>query len=381
MKYNKINGTDVSLLGFGLMRLPRLSGKESAIDVSASAKLIDHAIANGVNYFDMAYTYNGSEEFAGQALSKYPRDSYQLATKCPPWKINNEDDFERIFNQQLRRAKTDYFDYYLIHNFAQEAMRAGGNTESFERFERIGFHGMLEKKKKEGKIKALGFSFHGTIELLENFVEKYEVDFGQLQINYVDWTATDAKTQYEILSSRNIPITIMEPLRGGALANLPADAAKLLKDANPNASIASWGFRYVASLPGVVTVLSGMNDMQQLNDNIATMSNLEPITEQEKALLYEAAAVMKKSGAIGCTGCEYCLPCPVGVNIPSVFSIYNHGKMLGYKIPFDNGYATLAEDEKASACIKCGVCVDKCPQHLDIPKSMQEVDNYAKSGG
>jgi len=379
MKYTKIKGKDISLLGFGLMRLPKLSGKPTEIDYEQSIKLVDYAMANGVNYYDMAFTYPGSEEFAGEALSKYPRDSYNLATKCPPWKVKSADDFERIFNEQLRRCKTDYFDFYLIHNFAQELMRASGNPKSFENFEKIGFYDMLEKKKAERKIKALGFSFHGTNELLEKFVDKYAVDFGQLQINYIDWTATDAKTQYEILHSRKIPITVMEPLRGGALAKLSLQSAKILKNASPNASIASWGIRYAASLPGISTILSGMNELSQLDDNIKTLNNPLPITAQEKELLNEAVTIYKKSGAIACTECGYCIPCPHGINIPSIFSIYNHAQMVGYRIPFDNGYATLNESEKASACTECGICAEKCPQHIEIPKYMKQIEEFAQT--
>ena len=376
---NKIGGKNVSLLGFGLMRLPRLSGKSSDIDYEASIELVDYAIANGVNYFDTAYTYSGSEEFAGLALSKYPRDSYHLATKCPPWKVSSVDDFERIFEEQLRRCKTDYFDFYLIHNFAQELMRAAGNEESFKQFEQIGFYDMLAQKKAEGKIRALGFSFHGTLELLEKFVDKYEVDFGQIQLNYIDWAATDAASQYEILTKRGIPVIIMEPLRGGALATLSEDSAKMLKDADPNSSLASWGIRYAASLPNVATILSGMNAVEQLTDNLATIENFRPVTEQEKALLYKAATVYRQSGTIACTGCEYCLPCPLEVNIPRIFSIYNHTRLMNYRIPFDNGYATLGEREKASNCTACGKCVEKCPQHLTIPDHMREIDEFAKS--
>jgi len=378
MKKSKFLGKDVSILGFGLMRLPKISGTTD-IDYEESIKLVDYAMANGINYFDTAYTYAGSEEFAGMALSKYPRESYCLATKCPPWKVKNADDFERIFEEQLRRCKTDYFDFYLIHNFAQESMRAAGNEEYFAKFEEIGFYDMLMKKKAQGKIRALGFSFHGTLSLLERFTSKYEVDFGQLQINYIDWTATDAAAQYEILNSRNIPITIMEPLRGGALATLSEESAKILRDVAPDASLASWGIRYVASLPGIVTILSGMNDMKQIEDNIATIENFKPVTEQEKELLYKTAAVYRKSGAIACTGCGYCVPCPVGVNIPGVFAVYNHARLVGYRIPFDNGYSTFSESEKASACIKCGKCTEKCPQHLDVAEHMQEIDEYAKS--
>jgi predicted aldo/keto reductase-like oxidoreductase len=379
VKESKTITGKVSLLGFGLMRLPKVAGNMSEIDYAASTKLVDYAMENGVNYFDTAYTYAGSEEFAGMALSKYPRESYQIATKCPPWKVNNADDFEGIFEEQLLRCKTDYFDYYLIHNFAQELMRAAGNEDSFAKFEKIGFYDMLKQKKAEGKIRALGFSFHGTIELLERFLSRYEVDFGQIQLNYIDWVATDAESQYEMLLKRKIPIHIMEPLRGGALAALCEKSAEMLKNAAPGASVASWGMRYAASLPGVEKILSGMNAMEQVADNVATFQNFKPLTEQEKELLNKAATVYKQSGAIACTGCEYCMPCPVGVNIPRVFAVYNHARRVGYRIPFDNGYSTLTEKEKASACTKCGKCTKECPQQLNVPEYMQEIDAYSIS--
>jgi len=377
MEKRAFGGKEVSLLGFGLMRLPKVSAGSADIDYELAAKLIDHAMANGINYFDTAYTYNGSEIFAGNVLSKYPRESYHLATKCPPWKIKNSEDFERIFAEELERCKTDYFDFYLVHNFAQELKRAGNNDEYFAHFEKIGMYEMLKKKKAEGKIRNIGFSFHGTPTLLQKIVDRYQWDFAQIQLNYIDWTATDAELQYEILTKHNIPITIMEPLRGGALAGLNEDAAKALIEAKPDASLASWGIRYAASFPNVVTVLSGMNAMEQLTDNIATMNDFQPVTEQEKELLYNAAAIYNQSGAIACTGCRYCLPCPAGVNIPRVFSIYNHYRIIKSRIPFDNGYSTLDEKEKASSCIQCGKCVEKCPQHLTISEYMKEIADFA----
>jgi len=379
MTRSKLFNGDISLLGFGLMRLPKVGDNMSAIDHEASERLVDHAMRSGVNYYDTAYTYGGSEEFVGRALSKYPRDSYYLATKCPPWKIKGIDDFERIFDEQCQRCKTDYFDFYLVHNLAQEAKRAQGNESHLEEFERLKIYDMFKQKKAEGRIKRLGFSFHGTFEIMQKLVDDYEWDFAQIQLNYIDWTATNAKDQYELLTSRGIPLIIMEPLRGGALAQLNADAAALLKKTQPEASVASWGFRYAASLPNVVTVLSGMNSMEQLKDNIATLDNFRPVTEAERELLYEAASVYTSSGAVACTGCGYCLPCPLGVNIPRIFSVYNHYKLVKYRIPFDNGYSTLADQEKASACTACGQCVEKCPQHLSIPEYMQEIDTFAKS--
>jgi len=220
MEKRKFQGKDVSLLGFGLMRLPRVAQDSFDIDDEASIKLIDYAMENGVNYFDTAYTYRGSEAFAGRALSKYPRESYFLATKCPPWMLSNADDFERIFAESLERCQTDYFDFFLVHNLAKESSRAALNDEYFERFVQLGMLDMLEKKKAEGKIRYIGFSFHGTLDLLKKLVDHYSWDFAQIQLNYIDWTAIDAKTQYEILTERGIPVIIMEPLRGGAFAFL-----------------------------------------------------------------------------------------------------------------------------------------------------------------
>jgi len=379
MKKSSFFGGDISMLGFGLMRLPRVDGMTSDIDYAAASELVDHAMANGVNLFDTAYTYGGSEEFVGRALSKYPRDSYYISTKCPPWKVSGSEDFERIFDEQLQRCKTDYFDFYLVHNMAQEAKRAAGNEEYFERFENIGFYDMLEAKKAKGQIRRIGFSFHGTVTMMQKLVERYEWDFALIQLNYIDWAATDAKSQYEILTSRGIPVMVMEPLRGGSLAHLCTDSAKMLKDADPSASLASWGFRYAASLPNVAAVFSGMNAMDQLEDNIKTMSSFRAVDAREMALLQEAAIAFNKSGVISCTGCGYCLPCPHGVGIARIFSIYNHCRLRGYRIPFDNGYSTLDDSEKASACVGCGVCTEKCPQHLAIPELLREIDEFAKS--
>ena len=376
MEKRNLCGKEISLLGCGLMRLPRAADK--SIDAEAMDKLIDHALANGINYFDTAYTYGGSEAYAGQALSKYPRESYNLATKCPPWKLKTVDDFERIFDEQLASCQTDYFDFYLVHNFAQELKRADTNDECFDHFEKVGMYESLKRKKAEGRVRKIGFSFHGTVELLRKIVTNYEWDFAQIQLNYIDWTATDAKTQYEILTEHGIPIVIMEPLRGGALATLSESAVKILKDADPDASPASWGIRYAASNPNVMCVLSGMNAMDQLTDNLATMNDFKPVTDEEKAILQKAAEAYSQSGTVPCTGCRYCVPCPRGVDIPRVFSIYNHCRLVGFRIPFDNGYSTLSEKERAANCVGCGLCVAKCPQHLAIPDYLKEVDAFAK---
>ena len=380
MKKSEFFGGDISMLGFGLMRLPRVGDRASDIDYEASAELVEYALANGVNYFDTAYTYGGSEEFAGRVLSKHPRGSYFLATKCPPWKISSAEDFENIFDEQCRRCKTDYFDFYLVHNLAQEETRAAGNESHFEKFESLGIYDMYKRKKADGKIRRLGFSFHGTFDIMQKLVDKYEWDFAQIQLNYIDWTTTDAKSQLELLTQRGIPVIIMEPLRGGALAELSEEAAAVLKNARPGASLANWALRYAASFPGVVTVLSGMNSMDQLVDNIATMEDFRPVDDAEKELLYEAATIYGKSGVVACTGCGYCMPCPQGVNIPRLFSVYNHYCLLKYRIPFDNGYSTIGDKQNASCCNSCGQCLKKCPQNLEIPGYMREIDTFARSG-
>jgi predicted aldo/keto reductase-like oxidoreductase len=334
-------------------------------------------MASGVNYFDTAYTYRGSEAFAGRALSRYPRESYCLATKCPPWMLNGADDFERIFAESLARCQTDYFDFFLVHNLAQEARRAALNEEYLERFIQLRMYDMLQKKKAEGKIRHIGFSFHGEIPLLRQLTQSFSWDFAQIQLNYIDWKALEASTQYEILTERNIPVVVMEPLRGGALASLNEESAKILKAEQPGASLASWGIRYAASLPNVITVLSGMSAMEQLKDNIAAMDSFLPVSEREKELLDKASVIYHRSGAIPCTGCGYCAPCGQGVAIPRVFSIYNHYKLVNFRIPFDNGYSTLTAKEKASNCTQCGECAKKCPQHIDIPGYMKEINAFA----
>ena len=374
MEKRKFRDLDISLLGFGLMRLPRLPGGEPGkmpdVDFDKASMLVEQAIKAGVNYFDTAYVYGGSEAFAGQALSKYPRDSYYLATKIPPGMVKTEADFERIFAEQLARCQTDYFDFYLLHNLTQE-------LKSPEENGGLDIFALLEKKRAEGKIRWIGFSFHGAPKALRKLAVSYEWDFAQVQLNYVDMKATDAKTQYEILAENNIPVVIMEPLRGGALADLGVEANEMLKKARPESSLASWGIRFAASLPSVLTVLSGMNEKEQMYDNIATIAAFEPVTDEEKALLEEVSIVYGKSGVIACTGCRYCAPCPEGVDIARVFSIYNHYLVVKSRIPFTNSYNSLEETEKASSCIQCGQCVDKCPQHLDIPSFMKEIADFA----
>ncbi|MDR1965540.1 MAG: aldo/keto reductase [Synergistaceae bacterium] len=369
-------GKKISLLGFGLMRLPLRSASAKDIDRETGRRMIDKAIGAGVNYFDTAWVYHEgeSEVFAGEALSEYPRESYSLATKMPVWLLESGEDLGRIFDEQLRKCRVDYFDFYLLHNIGGPTYDMAIKYKAYE---------FLRKKKEEGRIRNLGFSLHDSPELLEKIVNGWEWDFAQIQLNYIDWEVIDAKRQYEILASRGIPVVIMEPVRGGALANLNPEAEGILKSADPSASPASWAIRYAASLPGVLTVLSGMSNMEQVEDNLNTMADFRPLSEGERSVLSRAAASYLSSGTIPCTGCRYCMDCPAGVDIPRVFAIYNHYRMALSNnqnmapIVFRNTYRTLADSQKAHNCVSCGKCVSHCPQGIDVPNFMKGIAELA----
>jgi predicted aldo/keto reductase-like oxidoreductase len=374
----KFNGIakEISLLGFGLMRLPLTSESARDIDYGKSAGMVARAIDAGVNYFDTAWVYHEgqSEVFAGNALSKYPRDKYCLATKMPIWILESQSDLERIFTEQLKKCRVDYFDFYLLHNI-------GGET--YDMSVKYNVYEFLRKKKEAGYIRYLGFSMHDGPDLLDEAVKRWEWDFAQIQLNYIDWETLASKRQYQILADRGIPVVVMEPVRGGALANLQGPAADILKSADAGASQASWAIRYAASLPEVITVLSGMTTMEQVEDNLKTFSDFRPVSDEERAVLDKAAAAYRSSGTIPCTGCRYCMDCPSGVDIPRVFGIYNHYKTVSTvnpamaKIVFINTYRTLSEPQKAHNCVACGACVSHCPQGIDIPKFMKEIADFA----
>ncbi|MDD3153899.1 MAG: aldo/keto reductase [Victivallaceae bacterium] len=361
--------TDLTLplLGFGLMRLPKLRPNDSKIDRVAAKKMIARAFASGVNYFDTAYMYHGgdSENFAGEALSDYPRESYLLASKMPVGMLKTPADTERIFREQLAKCRTGYFDFYLLHNL---------NRSSWPKAVKFKVWEFLRQQQKEGKIRKLGFSFHDTPEFLQTIVSAHEWDFAQIQLNYLDWTLYRSREQYEILTAKKIPIIIMEPLKGGMLARMNPEARRILHQADPHASIASWGIRYAASLPNVLCVLSGMSAADQVEDNIRTLSPLRELTEEEKKMLLgRVVSAERKSAAIACTGCRYCMPCPADVEIPKIFEIYNRYRARKNRDQFLREYRALGADCDASACVSCGACRSKCPQHLDIPKELAAI--------
>lgn len=362
----KFNNLSISKLGFGGLRLPLK--KDGEVDDVLNQKMVDTAIKAGVNYFDTAYVYidGKSEKAMGKALKKYKRDSFNLATKMPILPVKKEDDLYRIFNEQLERCKVDYFDFYLLH-----AVRKT-NWEHARKHNIIPF---LEKMKNEGKIKYLGFSHHGNDELLKEVINCTDSwDFVQLQLNKLDWERHKADKLYKIAREARLPIVVMEPLRGGILGMLNEDAAKILKDYNPDASLASWSFRWLASLDGIMTILSGMKIQKHLEDNIKTFKDFKPLSDEEDKIYTKAINMYLKTVSLGCTGCKYC-ECPIGVNIPEIFAVNNFygGKQFIYN------YEKLKESERADKCVKCGLCKTKCPQDLDIPAFLAKIDKKYKT--
>ncbi|MBO4691227.1 MAG: aldo/keto reductase [Bacteroidales bacterium] len=379
------NGDMISMLGFGCMRFPTNGkGRNAPIDVEQTQKLVDYAYAHGINYYDTAYVYHGgkSEGVIGNALKKYPRNSYYLADKMPGYYVKQKEDIPRIFEEQLQRCGVDYFDYYLLHTL--------GKVSDYDRvYEEFGGYNYLLEQKKKGRIKNLGFSFHGDRKGWDYFIDKHDWDFVQIQLNYIDW-AIDGEYLYNSLVEHKIPCIVMEPLLGGRLASLSRAANNMLLEKNPNNTVASWAFRYLGTLPGVLVSLSGMTYMEHLEDNVKTFTNFKPLSADEQATLQKAIIEYQKFKRINCTSCRYCMPCPFEVEIPSVFTTYNK-MVMESNIPSKDDQReedykrrkaefTKAFREKFSAggapsqCVACGECLSKCPQHLAIPDLMSSIN-------
>ena len=373
MEYRELRGgkEKVSLLGFGCMRLPRLYPDKPEIDTELGQRMVDYAYSHGVNYFDTAYPYHEglSESFIGAALSKYPRESYNLVTKLPTWLINGEADIEHYFNEQLQKCGVDYFDFYLVHSL---------NAERFETVQKLHIFENLCELKAKGKIRHIGFSFHDKPDVLERILAAHDWEFAQIQLNYLDWELQDARRQYELIEQKGIQCTIMEPVRGGMLATLTPEAVDCFQQANPNVSTASWAIRYAASLPNVLTVLSGMTNFDHVTDNVATMEAFRPLSQQEREVIDHALAAYRKAVTIPCTGCRYCMDCPAGVSIPEVFAAYNRYATSKSRSMFEELYHALDAGQRADNCVACGTCLPKCPQHIDIPKHMKEIAALAE---
>jgi len=367
MIYREFKGKRLSFLGFGAMRFPTVTvDGEQRVDIPETERMIDAAIAAGVNYFDTAWPYHGgeSERILGKLLAKYPRESYYVADKFPGHQIMESYDVEGIFEEQLRRLGTDYFDFYLLHNVFDKSMETYLDPK----------HGILDyllKQKEKGRIKHLGFSAHADVEGLARFLEVAgdKMEFCQIQLNYLDWTLQRAKEKCELLASYGIPVWVMEPVRGGKLANLPESAVELLRELAPDKSPASFCFRWLMRIPEVTVVLSGMSTMGQVTDNLATCSEESPLTDRECEALYRIAEGMKRS--VPCTHCGYCKDgCPKGLDIPALISVYNEISIAN-SVNSAMRVEFLPDDKKPSACIACGKCTKMCPQNIDIPKTLK----------
>ena len=361
-------------LGFGLMRLPEQDGK---IDLEQVCRMADAYLDAGLTYFDTAYVYHGgnSEKIVKEALAKrHPRESYTVATKLPAWCMKEEADRDRIFGEQLERCGLTYFDFYLLHSIED-----GGNGETYDRLNC--WEWAMEKKAK-GQIRHFGFSFHGSPEYLEELLDAHpEVEFVQIQLNYADWEnpVVQSGRLYEILHRRNMPIIVMEPVKGGTLAKLTPELEAKLKAVRPDASVASWALRFAASLPGVMTVLSGMSTPEQVADNLQTFTHFEPLTDTEKAVVEDVRRSIMSAEQIGCTACRYCTDgCPMNIAIPDVFRAVNTMKLYGDEFrpkAFYNGLVNQGHG-RAADCVACGQCESVCPQHLPIIELLKDASAH-----
>ena len=370
MIYRDFQDRKLSGLGMGAMRLPVVDGDDSRIDETKTQAMVDYAMEQGVNYYDTAWGYHDghSETVMGKALSRYPRENYYLATKFPGYDLSNMDKVEEIFEKQLEKCGVEYFDFYLFHNVCEM------NIDAYLD-EKYGIHEYLMKQKKAGRIRHLGFSAHGNLDVMKRFLDAYgkDMEFCQIQLNYLDWTFQGAKEKVELLKEWNIPVWVMEPLRGGKLAKLAAEDEKALKALRPEENIPAWAFRFLQSVPGVTMVLSGMSNLQQMQDNIHTFAEDKPLTEKEMDTLLQIADGMVKKIVLPCTACHYCTShCPQGLPIPELLALYNEHCFTegGFIAPM--ALSAYPQEKLPSACIGCRSCEAVCPQQIKISEAMAD---------
>lgn len=369
MIYNDFQELKLSLLGFGTMRLPLVpGGSSSEIDQEQVDKMVDYAIENGVNYFDTAFPYHESmsEIAIGKSLARYPRDKFYLATKFPGHQISESYNPAEVFEEQLKKCGVDYFDFYLLHNVNENSIKIYKDSK-------WGILDYFVEQKKLGRIKHLGFSCHGDVDCIKEFLDYAgdKMEFCQIQLNYMDWTLQNAKAKYEIFTERGIPVWVMEPVRGGKLANLGDDEEKL-KALRPDESIPAWAFRWLQRLPNVKMILSGMSSLDQMIDNVKTFGERKPLSDEENEIILAIAEKLKNS--IPCTGCRYCVEgCPKGLDIPLLIALYNDQRVYA-SVNIGQRLDSLGDEKQPGQCIGCGQCAMVCPQGIDIPKHMRDMD-------
>ena len=364
MIYREFQDLKLSGLGLGAMRLPVIDGDDHTIDEPAAAAMVDYAMEHGINYYDTAWGYHGghSEEVLGRALAKYPRDSFYLATKFPGYANSNFGKAQVIFEKQLEKCGVEYFDFYLCHNVTES------NIDDYLADDRFGTVTYLLEQRKAGRIRHLGFSCHGALPVLRAFLEEYgkDMEFCQLQLNYIDWHFQKDAEKVALLAEYGIPVWVMEPLRGGKLASLPEQYEAQLKALRPDETIPAWAFRFLQTVPEITMVLSGMSNMEQLQANIATWNEDKPLSDEERSAILSIGDTM--ATGVPCTACHYCTNhCPMELDIPHLIALYNEHKCTsgGFIAPMALG--ALPADKQPSACIGCGSCAAVCPQQIDIP--------------
>ena len=371
MIYRDFQGMKLSALGFGAMRLPVFDGDDGRIDEEAALRMVDTAMKNGINYYDTAWGYHSgnSELVLGKALSAYPREVFYLATKFPGYDASNWGKAEEIFERQLEKLGVDYFDFYLFHNVCEM------NIDAYLDDEKYGIYSYLMKQKENGRIRHLGFSCHGSLPVLRRFLDAYgkDMEFCQLQLNYLDWNFQNGKDKVALLDERNIPVWVMEPLRGGKLAHLSPEYEKELKGLRPDEKIPAWAFRFLHSIPSVTMILSGMSDDRQLIDNLKTFAEDRKLDEKEMTALLGIADRMTAAGTVPCTACHYCVShCPQSLNIPELISLYNEHAYTGGGFIAPMALSALPEDKRPQSCIGCRSCEQVCPQQIRISEVMSD---------
>lgn len=370
MIYRDFQDIKLSALGMGAMRLPVVDGDDSRIDEKKAEEMVAYAMANGVNYYDTAWGYHGgnSELVMGKALKNYPRESFYLASKFPGYDLANMDKVEEIFEKQLEKCQVEYFDFYLFHNVCEMNIDAYLDPK-------YGIFEYLMKQKENGRIRHLGFSAHGKMDVLKRFLDAYgeHMEFCQLQLNYLDWTFQNAKEKVELMREHNIPVWVMEPVRGGKLASLDPENESKLKALRPEESIAAWAFRFLQSVPEVKVVLSGMSNMEQMQENIRTYGEDKPLNKKEMDTLMGIAEDMVKKNVVPCTACHYCVDhCTQGLDIPRLLELYNEHAFTGGGFIAPMALEAIPEDKHPDACIGCRSCEAVCPQQIKISEVMAD---------